>query len=293
MPATKEKHINLTPPPNIEILGLIAGGGAMPQKVIAACQAQGVKPFVVGFEGHTDPSVMDGVEHMWSRLGAAGQIIKTLKSHHVHDLVLIGSVRRPSLSELRPDLKTAGFFAKFAMRSIGDSDLLSLLREFLEDEGFRLHGVHKFAQDLLVRPGLLSKSSPSKSDWVDIVRGFDVTQNLGGLDIGQAAIVQEGIVLGVEAAEGTDELIRRCLHLKRKGRGGVLVKTCKPEQDVDLDLPTIGPETIRCAAEAGLSGLVVHAGKSLILEEDRTIDLANKDKLFLLSADTENIDSQR
>ena len=173
------------------------------------------------------------------------------------------------------------------MKAIGDNNLLSAVRRLLEDEGFQIHGIHKFADELLAPDGLAGKIKPKKEDWADIERGLEVSQNLGALDVGQSVIVQEGIVLAVEAAEGTDEMIRRAKYLKRKGRGGVLVKTCKPQQD--RDLPTIGPETVRLAIESGLSGIVVHAGHSLIIDPEEVEAIADKHKLFVIGVHPEQL----
>ena len=178
-------------------------------------------------------------------------------------------------------------YAKLGLKALGDSDYLGAVRKMIEDEGFTLHGVHKFADNLLAPEGVIGQREPSKGDWADIVRGLEISQALGNLDIGQSIIVQEGFVLGVEAAEGTDELIRRCKHLKRKGRGGVLVKTCKPQQDTDLDLPTIGPNTVKLAAESELTGIVVHTGRSLIIDQEEVAKIADQHKIFVIGVDPE------
>jgi DUF1009 family protein len=274
MSATKESRI--------KTLGIIAGGGALPARLVHACKQRDIEMFLVGFEGQTDPALCEGHNYLMTRIGAAGQIIKTLKAHHIKDLVLIGSIRRPSLVELKPDLRTAEFFARLGLRSLGDNDLLRALREELENEGFTIHGVQEFAEDLLAGEGIIGRYKPKKADQVDIDRGIELSQMLGAYDVGQSVIVQEGIVLGVEAAEGTDSLIRRCSALKRKGRGGVLVKTCKPQQDHDLDLPTIGPQTVLNCAEAGLAGIVIESGHSLILDCQKVVELANKNKMFIV-----------
>lgn len=286
MPATKKiikkKAVKR---PKVKRLGIIAGGGALPQKLVHSCEKQGITPFIVGFEGQTDHRIVEGHNHMWTRLGAAGQILNTLKSHHIDDLVLIGSIRRPSLSEIRPDYKTAEFFARVGFRALGDNDILGIVREILEEEGFTIHGVHEFAEDLLAPEGAIGKYKPKKADWADIWRGVDISQDLGCKDIGQSVIVQEGIVLGVEAVEGTDELMRRCKHLKRKGRKGILVKTCKPQQDKSFDLPTIGPDTVRAAAENDIGGIAIHAGSSLLLDSQHVAELADKYKIFVIGVD--------
>ncbi len=273
---------------SITKLGILAGGGSLPSRLLHACDRMEIEIFLVAFEGQTDSRILEGRNYMLTRVGAAGQIINTLKSHDIHDLVLIGSIRRPSLAELRPDMRTAQFFAKLGLRALGDDGLLKALRHELEAEGFTLHGVQNFAKDLIAGEGAVGRYKPKKADWIDIDRALDISQQLGHLDIGQSVIVQEGIVLGVEAAEGTDELIHRCVTYKRKGgRGGVLVKTCKPQQDKDLDLPTIGPETIRLCVKCGLDGIVMQAGHSLLLEPQKVAELANEHKMFVLGLNIE------
>lgn len=284
MPATKKKQTDITPSAlTLEKLGVIAGGGALPQKLLEACVKRDIECFVVGFEGQTNPEVVENHNYLWTRVGMAGQIIQTLKAHQIQDLVLIGSIRRPTLGELRPDLRTMEFFARIGMRALGDNSLLSALRKELEKEGFRVHGIQEFAEDLLAPEGVIGKYKPTKADWIDIDHGIEVSKTLGELDIGQSVVVQEGIVLGVEAIEGTDQLIQRCARLKRKGRGGVLVKTCKPQQDLDLDLPTIGPNTLRYAAEAKLQGVLVESHRCLILEPQRVAEIADQHKMFVVA----------
>ena len=285
MPAS-EKELE-TDIGEIKLLGIIAGGGSVPEALVRACDEKGIEVFIVGFEDQTNPLLLEGRSHMWGKLGSAGQIIKTLKSHGVRDLVLIGSLRRPSLSELRPDLKTAEFFAKIGFKALGDDGLLCAVRDTLAQEGFRMHGVHKFAEELLAPEGAIGRYEPKQEDWGDIRRGFEVSQAIGHMDVGQSVIIQEGIVIGVEAIEGTDALMERCRYLFRKGRKPVLVKTCKPGQDYDFDLPTIGPDTVEKAHEYGLGGVVVHAGQSLIYDRQGVEAAADKHKIFVYGLSSE------
>ncbi|MGB4106667.1 MAG: UDP-2,3-diacylglucosamine diphosphatase LpxI [Alphaproteobacteria bacterium] len=274
-------------------LGILAGGGMLPQKLLEACDQKGISAFVVGFEGQTDPMIIQGRSHMWTRLGAAGHIIKTLKSHGISDLVFIGSIRHPTIAELRPDLKAAEFFARASWKVIGgDNGIGEALREFLGREGFRIHGIQSIAQNLLAPEGLIGRVQPDRRNWLDIEKGVELSQQLGRLDIGQAVIVQEGIVLAVEAAEGTDRLMERAKTLMRKGRGGVLVKTCKPQQDRDFDLPTVGPQTILNAAECGLAGVAIHAGHSLLINPEEVAQIADKHKMFVIGIEVKTGDSQ-
>lgn len=276
MPTQKEA---VEPKPS---LAVIAGGGGLPRKLIHACDRKGITPFIIGFEGQTDPSLVDNRYHLWTRLGAAAQIIQTLKAHEIKEIVMIGSIRRPSFDELRPDWKTAHLLTRLGFKALGDDGLLKALKAELQKEGFEIRGVQDFVDDLLSVEGIYTTKSPDEGQWMDIEKGCKLVKLMGRLDVGQACVVQQGIVLGVEAIEGTDKLIARCSDLKRQGDKPTLIKVCKPRQDKSLDLPTIGPDTIKNAAKAGLAGIVVEAGNSLLIDPDKTTELANQLGLYLV-----------
>ena len=263
-------------------IGIIAGGGRMPILLAEECARRNIEVFGVGFEDHTDSDFFELCPNITSKLGQVGTIIKAFQKRDVQDLVLIGSIKRPSFSELIPDLKATKFLAKNGLKAQGDSGLLSALREFLEGEGFRIHGIQDFIPDLVISEGVLTKTKPNKQDRADIERGIEVLQGMAAIDIGQAVIVQDGLVLGVEAIEGTSALIERCAPLKRKGAKGVLLKLCKPQQDVMLDLPTIGIETLKRIHEAGFGGIAAHAGKSLIVDQEELVSYANQHHLYMV-----------
>lgn len=283
MPAP-ETILNLS---DIKRLGIIAGGGDIPRALAESCDARGIDVFIIAFEGQTDADTTDGFEHIWTRLGAAGQIIKSLKNHEIHDIVMIGGIRRPSLAELKPDLKGAEIFARIGLQSFGDNDILSALKKEFSNMGVSVHGAQQFLEDLLCKKGAIGDLSYKKAYIDTIKRGVVASQGIGRLDIGQSVIVQQNLVIGVEGVEGTDELIKRCKGYLRKGEGGVLVKTCKPHQDRTLDLPAIGPETVLLAAQNGLAGIIIEAGRSLIVNSEKVAQLANKYKLFVVGIDLE------
>jgi DUF1009 family protein len=282
MPALPESGVTGALPQRV---ALVAGSGHLPARFLMACESKGIDVFVVALDGQTDPHILTGRQHMMTRIGAAGKIIQTLKAHDFMDIVFIGAVRRPSLSEMRPDLRTAGFFLRLGLKAVGDDGLLQAVRKELERDGFRLHGVQKFMQDSLSVAGSVGRVKPGKAEWAGIAHGATVAREIGRLDIGQSVIVQEGLVLGVEGVEGTDELIRRCARYKRKGHGPILVKATKPQQDRDLDLPTIGPDTVQLCADCGMAGIAVEAGNSLIIDPETVAELADKYKMFVVAAD--------
>ena len=266
-------------------LGIIAAGGAVPVHVMNHCRDSGRDVFVLALQGHADELELDGVPHARIRLGAAGKMISALHDAKAEEVVLIGQLRRPSLLELRPDVRAAKIAFKARIAAHGDNSLLSAIVRELEGEGFRIVGVDDVVADMLAPTGVLGKISPDKLAGTDIQRGIEVVRGLGQLDVGQAAIVQDGIVLAVEAAEGTDRMIERSKALHRDGPGGVLVKCKKPGQDRRVDLPTIGRTTVEIAAAAGLRGIAVEAGATLIIERDAVIRAADTAGVFVTGVD--------
>jgi UDP-2,3-diacylglucosamine hydrolase len=264
-------------------LGIIAGSGGLPRRLIDNSRARGREVFVLALRGEAEPETVDGVPHAWCRMGAAAKALALLRDNGVTDLVLAGGIRRPTLSAVRPDWRAARFFAKVGYRMLGDDGLLSAVVKELEIEGFRLLGAHELLDEGATVPeGPLGRLTPGAEAAADIVRGIAIARAVGGLDIGQAVVVQQGLVLGVEAIEGTDALIRRCATLRRSGPGGVLVKLEKPGQESRIDRPTVGPKTVRLAAEAGLQGIAVEAGATLLLDRDEVVRAADAAGLFVI-----------
>lgn len=264
-------------------LGIIAGGGELPRILIEHCR-QNKRDFVVlAIENNADKdSFPNEVPHKWIRIGQAGSGFKYFADEKVSEVVMIGTIRRPSLADLVPDLRTASFFARVGMKSLGDDGILRALVKEIESENMRVVGIHEVLPDLLVHEGVLTKTKPDKKALADIARGTEVAYCLGKLDVGQSVVVQQGLVLGVEGIEGTDALIKRCGSYQRQGEGAVLVKLRKPQQDMRIDLPTIGMQTIENLHQAGMRGLAVHAGNALIVNEKAVIETANKYKMFII-----------
>jgi hypothetical protein len=263
-------------------LGIIAGGGTLPARLAKVCRASGREYFLLAILGHADSSLLEDEPHAWIRMGDGGKGIERLRVERVKELVFAGQVRRPSLRELRPDGYTLRFFARLGGAWIGDDSLLAAIVRTLEQEGFSVIGPDSLLENCLSVSGPYGRIAPGDDARRDIERGLDVVRAIGALDIGQAAVVQHGIVLGVEGAEGTDELIRRCGALQREGPGGILVKARKPGQERRIDLPTIGTDTVRQAIASGLSGIAVEAGGALVFDRDRIASLADDAGLFVV-----------
>lgn len=265
-------------------LGVIAGGGPLPRRVCDAARAQGRDVFVVAIKGQADLSLLDDIPHAEIRLGAAGAAIERLKDEAVRDIVMVGPVKRPSLAQLRPDAEAVRFFATVGTNAFGDDSLLSAVIDFFEGRhGFKVRAVEDFLGPTGVAPGTLTKLGPGAESEEDIRRGLDILTTLGPVDVGQAVIVQQRLVLGIEAIEGTDGLIRRCAQYRRDGAGGTLVKIAKPGQETRVDMPTIGPDTVRNAAESGLAGIAVEARRTIVVDPDTTVAEADRLGLFIVA----------
>jgi len=263
-------------------LGIIAGGGVLPKEVIRAAQRHNRPVYVLALKGQADPDILTNVAGEWLGLAQIGKAIRLFRKAGVRDVVFIGWVRRPSVAEIRPDLKTLTMLVKVGFRLMGDDNLLKIILGEAEKQGFRVVGVDTVLPELLASKGVYGKIKPDSADEKDIQQGFKVAKLLGQADVGQAVIVQHGLVLSVEGIEGTAALIKRTGALKRKGGGGVVVKVAKPQQDRRVDLPTIGPGTVQAVFDAGLKGIAVESGSALIAEADKMIELANKLGIFVV-----------
>lgn len=275
----------MTAPP----LGLIAGGGVMPIRVADAAHKSGRAVFCILLEGFTNPADYHRFPHETVPIWRVGRMIELLRGRGISDIVLAGRITRPSILSLRFDAEGLRLSAKLGRRAIfgGDDSLLSAVLGVARGEGFRPLGAQQLLGELLIEEGLHTTRAPDATAGADIARGIAVARALGEADVGQGCVVQQGLVLGLEAIEGTDAMLARCATLRREGPGGVLVKLVKPRQDVLVDLPAIGPDTIRAAAAAGLAGIAIEArtlnAGTLVIDRAETISLAEAAGLFLLA----------
>lgn len=264
-------------------LGIIAGGGELPRQLIESCVSEGRNVFVIAVEGETDPETVAYTPHAWLRLGALGEALEAFKSAGVSELVLAGKINRPSLSSLRPDKMGAKLIAKLGISLLGgDAAIFKTIVAFLEEQGFRIVGIDDVMSDLVAPEGPMGKILPDKQAQKDIELGARVARTIGAFDIGQAVIVKNGLVLGIEAVEGTDALIDRCGALNGEGKGGVLVKARKPVQEKRVDLPTIGLRTVKLVHSAGFAGIATEARHSIVVGRSEVIRAANDLGLFVI-----------
>jgi DUF1009 family protein len=270
-------------------IGLIAAGGVLPFAVADSLIARGISPVFFALRGVCDPVQVARFRHHWISIGQLGRLANLLRAENCRDLVFIGALVRPALSEIRLDWKTLRAMASVlkAFRG-GDDHLLSSVGRILERDGFRMVGIKDVAPDLLMPQGCLTRAAPSAETSADIAKGREVLRALSPFDIGQATIVIDGHVLGVEDIEGTDGLLARVARLRGEGRirakpgRGVLVKAPKSGQDLRFDLPTLGARTIEGAAAAQLAGIAVIAGNTLVAEPQTMVEAADKAGLFVV-----------
>ena len=270
-------------------VGVVAGGGAMPFAVAESLSARGITPVLFPLRGACDPVRVENFRHRWISVGQLGRATRLFREEGCRDLIFIGTLMRPSLSEIRFDFMTLRLFGSVirAFRG-GDDHLLSSVGRILEQDGFRMVGIKEVAPDLLMPEGCITREWPAANAATDIERGRAVLTALGPFDIGQAAVVIDGHVVAVEDIEGTDALLARVARLRDEGRiraargRGVLVKAPKSAQDLRFDLPTVGPKTIEGVAAAGLAGIAVAAGDTIAAEPQAMIELADAKYLFVI-----------
>jgi len=269
-------------------IGLVAGGGAMPFAVADSLVARGVVPVLFALRGACDPVAAERFRHHWISVGQVGRAMRLFRAENCRDLVFIGTLVRPALSEIRLDWTTLRVLGRvWAAFRGGDDHLLSGIGDILEQDGFRMVGIKDIAPDLLMPEGCLTRAVPDQNAIADIARGRAVLEALSPYDVGQAVIVIDGHVVGVEDIEGTDGLLARVARLRNEGRirakaaRGVLVKAPKSGQDLRFDLPTLGPRTVEGAAKAQLAGIAIVAGNTIVAEPQAMITAADAAGVFV------------
>ena len=263
-------------------LGMIAGGGMMPVEIIKHCQQTGREIFVVGIEPYADEEALKDVPHIFAKIGEAGKMLKALAKNNVRDVVLAGGIKRPSFKELVPDWEGAKIMAKLAIKKMSDDNMFRAVIDEIERRGLKVVGIEEVVPGMMFSEGVYGKLKPTAEDMDDIRRGIKVSKALGAVDVGQACVVQEGMVLAVEAIEGTDMMLARAASVKKKGKAPVMVKALKPGQDLRVDLPAIGLQTIEQLKKYGIKGIAVEAGGILLIEREAVIKMANEAGIFII-----------
>jgi DUF1009 family protein len=261
-------------------IGLIAGHSQFPILFARAARQQGREVVAVAHEGETLPEIEDAADRLrWIKIGQLGKLIRFFKDNDVTEAVMAGGIRKTRLfSRLRPDLKTLSLITK--LKDFQDDNALRVFARWLEEEGVTIVAAHDYVPDLVAREGLLTKKAPSKNQQKDIDFGWRMASDLGRLDVGQCIVVRHRTVVAIEAVEGTDETIARGGRLARKR--AVVIKRCKPNQDLRFDLPAVGPGTIESMIEVEARCLVIEKDRTLIFDRREMIDLADRHGLVVM-----------
>lgn len=271
-----------SPPNDSSPLGIVAGGGALPRELARAAEAAGRPVFIAALNGECDAETVAGRAHAWIDIAAIGALLDSLRKAGCRDVAMVGRVGRPDFKRLRPDWQGVKLLPRVLQAvTKGDDALLRTLVDFLEEQGFRVVGADAIAAPLLAPAGVIGAIAPDAQGLADLRRAAQVAYRLGELDVGQGAVVRDGLVLAVEAAEGTDAMLARCITLNAPGRGGVLVKLVKPGQERRVDLPVMGVRTVEQAKDARLAGIAVEAGSALLVDRAATVVAADAAGLFL------------
>jgi UDP-2,3-diacylglucosamine hydrolase len=268
-------------------LAIICGGGTLPFAVADAVIKHGRRVVLFAIRGWADPKRVVDYPHYWAAVGQFGAFCRLARREGCRDVVFIGSMVRPAIWQIRPDFKTLRLLPRiFGIFRGGDDHLLKGVAAIFEEYGFRLVGAHAVAPEILMPEGALGRERPNDRDRGDIAKGLALLSAASPFDVGQAVVVADARVLAIEAAEGTDRMLARVAELRQSGRiasgRGVLVKAAKRNQDRRLDLPSIGPQTVESAARAGLAGIAVVAGSTIVAEPTRIGATADRAGLFVL-----------
>jgi UDP-2,3-diacylglucosamine hydrolase len=274
---------------DMDSLAIVCGGGSLPAAVAEAVARSGRRPVMFGIKGWAEPDIVERYAHRWIALGQLGRLLRLARLEGCREAVFIGSLLRPPLGKIRLDWPTIYALPRIfrAFRG-GDDQLLKGVAAVVEQGGLRIVGIEAVAPEIFVPEGALTRCQPTDRDKADIARALEVIAALGPFDVGQAAIVADNHVLAVEAAEGTDNMLARIAEMRGQGRvtaaprRGVLVKSPKPGQDRRFDLPAIGPQTVENVARAGLAGVAVTAGSTLIARPTEVIAAADRANVFLV-----------
>jgi DUF1009 family protein len=271
-------------------LGIIAGGGDLPVAIAESARQSGRDVFVLAITGAE--SDFAGYPFEPIGIGELGRCFSLLHTQGCDAVTMAGKVSRPEWKNVRVDARGVLALPKIIAAALkGDDALLRMLLAMFEKEGFRVIGTAEAAPELIATAGVYGRHKPDAQATDDIASALRIVRRMGELDIGQAAVVCEGLTLAVEAAEGTDAMLERLPHLPRNLRGapddrrGVMVKAPKPEQERRVDLPVIGVRTVELCAAAGLSGIAVEAGAALVVRKAKIVEAADRLGLFVCGLD--------
>lgn len=262
-------------------IGLIAGQGSLPALLVRKWRSLGFTPVIVGLDGITSPELLTGeISHVFS-IGQAGHILDFLNQQAVTQVVMVGALKRPNFWTLRTDRVGFQIVLKLLFRRMGDDSLLKTIRREIECRGLNVVGAHEFLPEILCPAGVLGAIEPTPDEGKLIADGFSKAKAYGATDKGQSIVMAADGRIAYETETGTNALIRSCSGWK----DAVLVKVSKPQQDLALDMPTIGIKTVEMVHQSGFRGIVVEVGKTIIVDKQQVIEACNKVGIFLMGVE--------
>lgn len=273
-----------------EKIGIIAGEGAFPSEFLKGLESE-FSPYVLKISGLASPE-LDFYDGVWVGIGEFGKMFKCLSAARISRIAFVGYVKRPDISKIAFDGRGLLMFPSIiSAAKKGDDALMRVILKEFEKEGFTICGPEEFQNNIIAPSGQIGSVSPNSANLDDIAKAWKVAKAIGEYDIGQGCVVADGVVLALEAQEGTDEMLKRVANLPSHLIGnnetakGVLLKCAKPIQDKRIDLPTIGLSTLENAKKAGLSGIAFEASGALLVNKAKLIEKANEYKMFLYGSD--------
>ena len=265
-------------------IAIIAGGGNLPVKLKEHLLNNKLDFVIFAIIGEADSVLLENVkDYLWINIGELGFILRELEKREIKQIVFAGKVNKPNLLNLKVDSLGAKFLARLVKaKFLGDDTILSSLTKFLEEKKFEVLGAQQIMQGLTTKAENFTVLAPDEQDNIDIELGIKLLNTIGELDIGQSVVIENAMILAVEAIEGTDEMLKRAAQLKRSLlSSGVMVKSAKINQELRMDLPTIGLNTIKNAYLAKLKGILIQAEKTIFLDQDEVINFADRHRMFV------------
>ncbi len=267
----------------IDSIAIMAGQGYLPRELYDTCVKRGIRVEVIRLDEKCPDKIFTDVKTHCMPVHAVSDIVNTIKSHNISHIAMAGYVKRASIPRLIFDIKGAKLLAKIIKQGFSDAALITAMLSFLENEGFTIVPPEEIATDIIASKGNMTTTVRiTKANMEDITAGVKSLKGMSQFDAGQALVIQNGLILGVEAVEGTDALVQRCGAIKQKfGTEPVLVKICKPHQDRRVDLPCIGDNTIENLKKCGIKGVAIQAGAAFIIHRKKAIEIAAANDIFI------------
>ena len=264
-------------------IGILSGGGKLPLAIGKNLSSKKYNVIFFCIENFCDKRAYKNEKHDFISINSLGKILKKLKNYNIDKIIMAGHVKRPSLKDINFDFNALQLIKEFSLSSKGDDKLLSTISLFFEKKGYKTFNWKKECSNLFINDDYLTNLKPSKSALRNKLKGLDFFKSLGKSDVAQSLIIQNSIILGIEAAEGTDELIKRCYNYKKKGDKGILLKLSKYNQNSNLDVPVIGLNTLKNIKKYEFEGLFLEKNKCIIIDKEKVINYCNDNKIFLAS----------